>query len=91
MQRMDEPPDETCEVIPVQMGDKYRRNGIRINALARKSDERRGAAIDEELAAFMGNVETGLQAPPRTEGVARTDDRKLHAVPPRTWSEVAPV
>jgi hypothetical protein len=66
----------------VQVADEYRRNIIRINALACKADKGRGAAIDQELAAGMGGMKAGLQPPPGSEGIAGPDDRELHAFLP---------
>jgi hypothetical protein len=74
MDGVDQPPHQPGEVVAVQMGHENRRNAVRINALAREPDERGRPAVDQELAAAVGDVEARLQSAAGAEGIARTDD-----------------
>ena len=65
-------------MVAVKMRDENRRHAVGVEPEPLHPDERRRAAVDEELLASPGHVIARLQPAAGAERVARADDRKLH-------------
>ena len=66
------------EVIAMEMGDQDDVDVITGDAEPLERDQGGGAAIDQKIRAFAGDVKAGVETPARAERVAATDELDLH-------------
>src|SRR5690606_21293791 len=76
--RMQQKPDETSEVVAVQVGDVDVADSIGIDPEPAQADHGRGAAIDQEAALAGIDVKARLQPPARSERISAADNRQPH-------------
>ena len=73
-----------AEVVAVQVAQDDPADLARIDAGALQRDERGGAAVEEDGIARPREMQARLKPAAAAEGVARPDERELHALVPRT-------
>ena len=78
---MEDQERNAAEVVAVQMGEDHRIDRSRIDAEVAHRDQRRGAAIDEDLSLTRLEVNARLEAPAAAERVSRAEKADLHERP----------
>src|SRR6266516_5557338 len=70
----------STEMIAVQVTQHDAVDGAGIDVSGLQRGQRAGAAVEEKVAACRLDAEAGVEPAAGTEGVARADDRQLHAL-----------
>jgi hypothetical protein len=58
----------------MEVRDEDRLNRVQSDGVGFQPDERRSAAVDEEIHRLAGDVKTGVEAPAATECVSAADE-----------------
>src|SRR5262252_3699304 len=66
----------------MQVRDEDGLDRVRVDVEAVETDQYRGTAVDQKAAAAPIHLIAGLQSAARAEGIAATDDSKLHGLSP---------